>query len=307
MNLDLRITFILNGKSGSCNAAEVSQQAKRLASEKGAVATLHILDAGSDIEAFVKGALNEGAGIVVAGGGDGTISAVAGALSGSDVPLGVLPLGTLNHFAKDLNIPLGLDDALANIFVGTHRLVDLGEVNGRVFINNSGVGLYPHIVRDRESMQKHGYPKWLALAQAAIRKVRNYSLMRVSLRTNDGQKLTRSTPFVFVGNNKFEMSGPRMGARERIDGGKLWICLAPEAGRLKLAALAALALVGRLRERDLVAFEATDVEIATRRHHQQVSHDGEVSLMNTPLHYRCRPLALRVIVPAAVAKDVAAA
>lgn len=115
----------------------------------------------------------------------------------------------------------------------------------------------------------------------------------------------RSTPFVFVGNNKFEISGLRMGTRERLDGGKLWICLAPEAGPLKLAALTASALIGRLRQRDLVAFEAIEVEVATRRKHQEVSRDGEVSLLDTPLSYRSRPRALRVIVPPDEAKDAA--
>ncbi|MDB5595861.1 MAG: sphingosine kinase [Hyphomicrobiales bacterium] len=293
----LRVTFILNGKSGSCEIAEVAQALKRVATENGAVATLRILEAGSDIAALVKGALTDGAQVVVAGGGDGTISAVAAALIGSNIPLGVLPLGTLNHFAKDLKIPLGLNDALANVFVGTHHYVDVGEVNGQVFLNNSGIGLYPRLVQDREAIQRHGYPKWVALAQAAIKKLRTYSLIRVSLITGDGKKLTRSTPFVFVGNNKFEISGPQIGSRKRLDGGQLWICLAPEAGRLKLAALAAFALLGRLRERDLVAFEAHEVEVATRRKHQQVSHDGEVSLLDSPLSFRSRPRTLLVIVP----------
>lgn len=302
---NLRVTFILNSKSGACDAAEVSEVAKRVAAENGAVATVHILDEGSDLDALVKDALKDGAQFVVAGGGDGTISAIAAALIGSNIPLGVLPLGTLNHFAKDLKIPLGLNDALANLFVGTHYYVDVGEVNGRVFINNSGVGLYPRIVQDREAIQKHGYPKWLALARATIRKVRTYSLIRVSLITADGQKLIRSTPFVFVGNNKFEISGLRMGTRERLDGGQLWICLAPEAGRLKLAVLAALALVGRLRERDVVVFDSAEVEVATRRKHQEVSHDGEVSLFDSPLDYRSRPRALLVIVPQDAASDAA--
>jgi diacylglycerol kinase family enzyme len=219
--------------------------------------------------------------------------------------LGVLPLGTLNHFAKDLKIPLDLGDSLANLFGGVTRSIDVGEVNGQVFINNSGVGLYPRIVQDREVIQKHGYPKWLALAQAAIRKLWTYSLIRVSLITGDGAKLIRSTPFVFVGNNKFETSGLRIGTRQRLDGGKLWICLAPEAGPLKLAALTAFALVGRLRKGDLVAFEAAEVVVAVERKHQKVSHDGEVSSLESPLKYKCRAKALRVIVPPSAASDAA--
>ena len=294
---NLRVAFILNGKAGSCDTAEVSKAAKRFAEKNGAIADIHILGAASDLDAVVKGALNEGAQIVAGGGGDGTISAIAAALAGSDIPLGVLPLGTLNHFAKDLKIPLEVNEALKNIFAGTPRHIDVGEVNGRVFINNSSVGLYPRIVQDRDALRRHGYSKWFALMRASIRKVIAYSLVRVSLTTGDGKKLTRSTPFVFVGNNKFEMSGLRLGTRDRLDGGRLWVCLAPEAGRLKLAVLAVLALVGRLRQRDLVVFEVTEVELAIRRKHQKVSTDGEVFLLEAPLHYRCRPGALRVLLP----------
>lgn len=267
------------------------------AAQNGAVASIEVLDAGTKVDELVKRALRDGAEIVVAGGGDGTISAVAAALAGSDVPLGVLPLGTLNHFAKDLEIPLALGEAMANIFEGAPLRVDVGEVNGRVFINNSGIGLYPQIVQSREAIQKHGYPKWLALARAAIRKLRAYSMVRVSLTTRDGRKLDRFTPFLFIGNNRFEISGLRAGTRKRLDAGHLWVCLAPEAGRLELAALATLALFGRLRERDLVAFEAMEVEVATRRKRQHVSLDGEVCLLETPLEYRARPRALLVIVP----------
>lgn len=305
MTPNLGVTFILNSKSGSYDAAEVSKAAKRVAEQNGAVATVCILAAGSDLDTLVKDAIKDGAQIVVGGGGDGTISAIAAALIDSNVPLGILPLGTLNHFAKDLKIPLGLNEALANVFVGAHHYVDVGEVNGQVFINNSGVGLYPRIVQDREAIQKRGYPKWLALAQATIGKLMTFSLIRMSLVTGDGQKVIRFTPFVFVGNNKFEISGLRMGTRERLDGGLLWICLAPEAGRLKLAALAAFAIFGCLRERDLVAFEAIEVEVATRRERQEVSHDGEVSLLDNPLNYRSRPRALRVIVPSDAVDDAA--
>jgi diacylglycerol kinase family enzyme len=291
-----RVAFILNGKAGSCDPAKVSEAAKRVAEKNGALSEVHI-NADSDLHALVKGALKDGAQIVVGGGGDGTISAIAGALIGSDVPLGVLPLGTLNHFAKDLKIPLGLDEALENIFMGAESRIDVGEVNGRVFINNSGVGLYPRVVEERQAIQKHGYPKWLALARATIREVKAHSLVRVSLTTRDGRKFTRVTPFLFVGNNEFKISGLRIGTRERLDDGWLWVCLAPEAGRLQLAAMTVLALAGLLRKRDLESFKATGVELTTWRKHQKVSSDGEVVLLDTPLHYSCRPGALRVIVP----------
>src|SRR3954447_6264864 len=86
---------------------------------------------------------------VVAAGGDGTVSAVASALAGTDRVMGVLPAGTLNHFAKDLRLPLTLADAARVIAAARTTGVDVGEVNGRCFVNNSSIGLYPHVVVKR--------------------------------------------------------------------------------------------------------------------------------------------------------------
>lgn len=114
-------------------------------------ADITLAQSGAEMIATAEQALRDGAPIVVAGGGDGTINAVASVVVGSGTPFGVLPLGTLNHFAKDLNIPLELDAAIANVAQGVPHQVDVGEVNGRIFLNNSSLGLYPDIVRDRES------------------------------------------------------------------------------------------------------------------------------------------------------------
>ena len=107
--------------------------------------------------------------IVVAAGGDGTISAVAARLLGSHRTLGVIPGGTLNHFAKDLGIPQDFTGAIAVLRARAIRRVDVAELNGRPFLNNSSLGLYPEIVREREQFQKHGVRKWIAFAGAVAR------------------------------------------------------------------------------------------------------------------------------------------
>jgi diacylglycerol kinase family enzyme len=298
-NPSLPVFFILNGRSGSGDPATASDAIKRIAVERNAVANIQVVYQGSDIGFEVRAALRSGAGIVVAGGGDGTISAVAAELVRTDVPLGIIPLGTLNHFAKTLSIPLSLEEAIANIFSGETRDVDVGEVGGHVFLNNSGIGLYPRIVLDRKASGKHGRAKWLALLQATARKLLNYRLIRVSLRTSDGRRIVRATPFVLIGNNKYETSGLRIGTRIRLDGGRLWICLASEAGRLKLLALAGLAIIGRLKEPHFEVLETTELEVKTRRRRVEVAIDGEVAVLENPLRYRSIPKALRVIVPSA--------
>ena len=96
------------------------------------------------------------------------MNAVASRLAGTNKVFGVLPLGTLNHFAKDLNIPLELGAAVDNIVAGAVSRVDVGEVNGRVFLNNSSIGLYPQIVLRRDLQRQHGRPKWIAFISANI-------------------------------------------------------------------------------------------------------------------------------------------
>jgi diacylglycerol kinase family enzyme len=100
-------------------------------------------------EAAARAVADPTCAVVVAGGGDGTVNAVAGVLAGTEKPLGVLPLGTLNHFAKDLGIPHEVERAVQLLGTGAPRRVDVAEVNGRVFVNNSSIGVYPLAVRER--------------------------------------------------------------------------------------------------------------------------------------------------------------
>ena len=140
-----------------------ASELRRLLADAGLDAELTLADGGDAIIAAARRAVEGGAQLVAAGGGDGTINAVASVVAGSGVRFGVLPLGTLNHFAKDLGIPLTLPEAVRNLATGRPVAVDVGEVNGRIFLNNSSLGLYPDIVHDREKQQRRlGRGKWLA-------------------------------------------------------------------------------------------------------------------------------------------------
>jgi diacylglycerol kinase family enzyme len=243
-------------------------------------------------------AVGDGVRIVVAGGGDGTINAVASAVAGSATALGVLPLGTLNHFAKDLGVPLERDEAVRNVAEGKQLRVDVGEVNGRIFLNNSSLGLYPDIVREREKQQRRlGRGKWPAAAWATIAALRRYPFLKVRL-TAGAMQVARSTPFVFIGNNEYSMEGLSIGGRASLCDGKLSLYVAQRPGRLGLLRFAWRALFGRLaQERDFDIMLSDKFEIGTRHRHLRVATDGEVNIMATPLHYRIRPGALTVLVP----------
>ena len=235
--------------------------------------------------------------MIVAGGGDGTVSLVASALIDSGKVLGVLPLGTLNHFAKDLRIPIDFEEAAQNLVSGSRVEVDVGEVNGRIFLNNSTLGLYATLVREREKQQRLGWGKWPAFVWAAITALRRYPFVSVRV-TVDGKPVTTRTPFVFVGNNQYVMERLNIGTRERLDAGELSLYMTRGMGRFGLVRLALRALLGRLRlEKDFMAMKAREVTIATKSSRARVAIDGEVDILQTPLEYRIRPRALRVVVP----------
>ncbi len=236
--------------------------------------------------------------VVVAAGGDGTVSAVATALAGGEKIFGVLPLGTLNHFATDLGIPAELEAAVDVVAGGATETVDVGEVNGRVFVNNSSLGLYPHIVEERLHQERVRHGKWPALIWATLKVVfRRHPHLHVRIETAD-REIEAKTQFVFVGNNQYRLTGTDLGGRENLQAGRLSVYLSERSGRLELAALVLRALIGRLRAApEFREFTTDGLVVETRRDRIRVALDGEVEPMEPPLRYRIRRRALRVRVP----------
>jgi diacylglycerol kinase family enzyme len=294
------VIVIVNGGAGHGHDDQACEDLRAKFRAAGLNAELVLAKDGEEMIATARRALEGGAHMVAAGGGDGTINAVASVMVGSGVRFGVLPLGTLNHFAKDLGIPLDLDEAVRNLATGVPREVDVGEVNGRIFLNNSSLGLYPDIVRDREKQQRRlGRGKWPAALWATLAALRRYPFLSMRL-TVKGETLARRTPFVFIGNNRYTMQGLAIGERDCLDDGLLSLYVAQRPTRLGLLRFALDALRGKLgSERDFDVLEAAGFEIDTHRHRVHVATDGEVTVMNPPLRYRVRPGALTVMVPAA--------
>ena len=253
---------------------------------------------GSQLKEFSKRAAAQNTSVVVAAGGDGTLSTVAAALKDSPCTMGILPWGTLNHFAKDCGIPFESKAAI-EVILGNHTMaVDVGEVNGLTFINNSSLGLYAHAVRERDAQRRRlGRGKLLAFFWAGLSLLRLFPMLHIKL-SCDSKTLLRRTPFVFIGNNEYTMEGFNMAKRISLQAGQLSVYTSRDAGRLGLLRLALLALFGRLREaEDFDALTTQQLTIETRRPRLRVALDGEVTTLNTPLHYRIHPAALRVLVP----------
>lgn len=255
-------------------------------------------DEANDLSALARRFLESEHEVIVAAGGDGTISAVAGELLDSKKTLGVIPVGTLNHFAKDLKIPVEIAAAAKVILDGNVVRIDAAEVNGRVFINNSSLGIYPRIVAKREAQQQRlARGKWPAALWATVHAFRRFPFMNLRITLGDRQ-LAQRTAFLFVGNNEYEISGFKLGGRERLDRGQLGLYLTHRTGRFGLIRLAFHALFGRVDQaKDFDAFAVAEALIESNRPQLLVATDGEVSMMKTPLHYRVRPRSLAVFVP----------
>lgn len=292
------VPVIINAGAGGARGAELASTITELFLARGMRADVRAAASGSELESLVRSAAELRPRILVVGGGDGTVSTAASLLADTDITLGVLPLGTLNHFAKDLHLPLELDGAVQCIVDGNATRVDVGEVNDRVFINNSSIGLYTDIVRDRERQERRlGRGKLNALVWASISAFRRWPFSTVVLEV-EGKAKRYTTPLVFIGNNEYVMSGFDIGERERLDAGLLSTYVVKKPGRAALVMLAVQALLGRLKQsRDFEALLTGECVIETRHARLLVATDGEVSTMSSPLRYRVRPRSLRVIVP----------
>ena len=293
------MTILLNHRGGRVQRARVREQLVRYLRERGIEAVVHELCAGEEITSLARQAVLSGERTVVAAGGDGTVGAVAAALVDTEATMAVLPMGTLNHFAKELGIPIELEAAVEIALTGAIRAIDVGEVNGRVFVNNSSLGLYPAIVFERERLRRRGWSKWLGMAWASLSVLRRFPSLSVYLQAG-GAETRVVTPFLFVGNNEYMVDGFRFGRRRSLEEGRIWIFVAPPAAsRWRALRLTLRALFKHdRRDRDFNVFQTRELRVETSRERVRVALDGEILRLPPLLRYRSRPLALRVRVPA---------
>jgi diacylglycerol kinase family enzyme len=298
-----RVEVILNASSGVGSTDAARDELADAFAAAGINATITVARSGFEIDALAREAA-ENNDIVIAAGGDGTISAVAAAVHKAGKTLAVLPFGTINNFSKDLGIPQDIAGAIRVIQQGVIKTIDLAEANRRIFINNSSIGLYPRIVRKRDQQQQRlGYGKWRAAFWATLRIFRFARFVKVRI-TLDGKSFLRKTPFVFVGNNRYEMDLFNIGRRPAIDEGKLSLYFLHRGGRWGVILLLWHTLTGRVRQwRDFEEVLTDSVLIETRRRRLPVAFDGEVVNLDTPLEYKMIPGSLKVIVPAEEAAD----
>lgn len=252
----------------------------------------------------VRAAIADGARRVLIAGGDGSIASAAGALAGTGLDLAILPCGTLNHLAKDLSLPLDLEQA-AQVAKSGHSIpVDAAVVNDRIFLNTSSVGAYVTFVRSREALERRfGYK--LASLLAGARLLARMRTFRVRLQV-EGVAREYVTPLVFIGVGERELRLPSLGSR--VPGGKTGLhvmVVRRRSGARTLALGLAAAARGVNAVSATPAMDAFLVDSCRiERRARSVSVDGEIVQIMPPLEYRHVPGHLQVVVAAdAVAKS----
>lgn len=291
---------ILNRGAGR-HQDETQAQIERLFQSRGIAARVLVARDGGQIARFAAEAAQSDAKVVVAAGGDGTIDGIASVLADTGKILGVLPIGTFNLFAKRLNIPLDLGAAVETVVSGRVAEINVGEVNGRVFLSRSSIGLYPLALRQREKMyRRFGRSRLIALLGGATALMRWGNLMTIRLTTESGRHLLRSR-FVFVCNNPEELDYFNLPGGECIDADKFAVYAPKPLTPPGILRLGFRMLRRQARERrDFDTFCSREILLEIEPSRVPVSLDGEVEIMQSPLHYRLRVGALHMLVPAGI-------
>lgn len=241
----------------------------------------------------------ENVGVVVAAGGDGTLNAVASKLMGTDIPMGILPLGTFNYVARVLNIPLDLLDAAKTISEGQPRSVHVAQLNQHIYLNNASLGLYPLFIQKREQFNKHfGRFPLHAYTSALDVLIRDRKELKLEVEV-DGQRYPVKTSLIFFGNNQLQLAEMKLRIAEAAEAGKVAGVVVAKSDKRTLFKTLWQLIKGNLDQAsDVYSFAADEVIVHSKRNKLTVAVDGEIVTMTPPLKITVRKHALNVMVPA---------
>jgi diacylglycerol kinase family enzyme len=256
---------------------------------------------GTTAAAAVRKALAHG-GVVAVAGGDGTINSVAQAVLASGRPFGVIPRGTFNYFARNHGIPLDAAGATRALIEGRLKPVQVGLANGKVFLVNASLGLYPELLQDREVYKsRYGRNKLVAFWSALVSLLREHRQLRMVIEHEGGSRIVR-TPTLFVGNNRLQLEQVGVPESSVLEHGGLAGIMLRRVGPHRLLWMLLRGALGRLgEEKDVIHFYFTRMSIRPAlpygRSRMKLATDGEIAWQPTPIEFRVAPQRLSLIVP----------
>ena len=244
----------------------------------------------------------ENVGVVVAAGGDGTLNAVASKLMGTDIPMGILPLGTFNYVARVLNIPLDLIEAAQVIATGTTRAVHVAQINQHIYLNNASLGLYPLFIKKRERYNQYlGRLPLHAYTSALDVLLRDRKELKLELEI-DTKRYPLKTPLIFFGNNQLQLSEMNLRIAKTAAAGKVASVAVAKSDKLTLFKILWQFIQGKAEQaNDIYSFAAEQVVIHSESPQLTVALDGEIVEMRPPLRISVLKNALNIKVPHAAA------
>ncbi|MAY73332.1 MAG: hypothetical protein CMJ31_01145 [Phycisphaerae bacterium] len=292
-----RVGLLFNASSGRSVARGMAERLAILLDSLGAKVPA-IRTHQSDFREQMRIISEEAPDVVVAIGGDGTANAGATLASELDVPVLIVPAGTMNLLARDLDIPIDFSELIDRVVRCVERRVDMGEVNGRPFLHSSVVGAVPELARVRESMREAAsVGQWLHRATRYLRIALADHEYSVDLDSERGHA-SRVCQSVIVTCNELADAGFLEYRRERLDAGRLGVYVAAHRGPLARARALLSLMRGKLRhDREVASASCERLSVDTRRRSMLVSNDGEVLRLRTPLEYGIKRKALRALVP----------
>ena len=237
-------------------------------------------------------------GVIVAAGGDGTLNAVAAKLMKTEIPMGILPLGTFNYVARLLNIPLDLLKAADVIATGKMREVHVAQINDHIYLNNASLGLYPLFIQKRELYnQRFGRFALNAYTSGLDVLIRDRKELKLEVEV-DGKKYPVKTPLIFFGNNQLQLAEMNLGIAESAKKGKVAGLVVAKSDKRTLFKILWQLIKGNLdKAPDVYSFSADEVKIYSKRKKLTVALDGEIVEIQPPLKISVRKNALKIMVP----------
>jgi len=242
--------------------------------------------------------------LFVISGGDGTINSAVGLCHDLGVPLGIVPQGTFNYFARSLEIPVTMREALQNLIDGTPRDVVVGKVNDHFFINNASFGLYTRLIENRErDKAKFGRLRPVAFISAVLSLFRDQQKFTVAL-TSSAKSSSLATTMVFVGLNSLQLDNLGLTTADCTRKGSFGVITLKAMGRWRTLKFLFNGLIGRLNAEDNIdQYCADSLEAGMNRKSMKVAIDGEIISCTTPLVFSLVPGGVSVIAPRPVANS----
>jgi YegS/Rv2252/BmrU family lipid kinase len=304
LQVHARVFVVLNPMAGSCTADDVRQALERQLGEQTHTDIYETTgDDAEDIVAIVRAELTNNPSVVVAAGGDGTISQVAEALIGTDTCMGIIPVGTANIFARELGIPLDLEGACALLDDQSHTTsVDAMKVGEQYFVLQIGIGIDSLMIRDTDRQSKRRFGR-AAYMWTAFARLIGYQPMRFTI-VADGKRMRPRASQVLIANGGVLGMPPfRWGPNIRPDDGKIDVCIVSARTALDYVGLIWHTLVGQQhRDRNVRYLTAERTIAISADHTMPIQADGEI-IGDTPIQIEVVPHALKVIVPLPLAAE----